>query len=69
VVNLVCRAKAVDLTPDVTEVSKKKWASQKCTLAEYRQAGGWPSISNGSSSSGSEQSGGGDLPPSGTTGD
>ena len=70
VVNLVCRAKAVDLTPDVTDVTKKKWASQKCTLAEYRQAGGWPNISNGSSSSGSEQSGGGsDLPPSGTTGD
>ena len=46
VVNLVCRAKAVDLTPEITEVTKKKWASQKCTLAEYRQAGGWPNISS-----------------------
>ena len=44
VVNLVCRAKAVDLTPDVSEVSKKKWASQKCTLAEFRNAGGFPNI-------------------------
>ena len=62
VVNLVCRAKAVDLTPDVTDKSKKKWASQKCTLAEYRQAGGWPTIngnSNPSSGSGSTNSGSG----------
>ena len=44
VVNLVCRAKAVDLTPDVSEANKKKWASQKCTLAEYRNAGGFPNI-------------------------
>ena len=45
VINLVCRAKALDLTPDVSEVSKKKWASQKCTLAEFRNAGGFPNIS------------------------
>ena len=44
VINLVCRAKAVDLTPEVTDKSKKKWASQKCTLAEYRNAGGFPSM-------------------------
>ncbi len=49
VINLVCRAKAVDLTPEVTDKSKKKWASQKCTLAEYRNAGGFPSIVGGSS--------------------
>ena len=47
VINLVCRAKAVDLTPDVTDKSKKKWASQKCTLAEFRNAGGWPSLNGG----------------------
>ncbi len=49
VINLVCRAKAVDLTPEVTDKSKKKWASQKCTLAEYRNAGGFPSMVGGSS--------------------
>ena len=48
-INLVCRAKAVDLTPEVTDKSKKKWASQKCTLAEYRNAGGFPSMVGGSS--------------------
>ena len=57
VVNLVCRAKAVDLTPDVSEVSKKKWASQKCTLAEFRNAGGFPNI--GGSSAGGDNSGSG----------
>ena len=49
VINLVCRAKALDLTPEISEVSKKKWASQKCTLAEYRNAGGFPSMVGGSS--------------------
>ena len=49
VINLVCRAKAVDLTPEITDKSKKKWASQKCTLAEYRNAGGFPSMVGGSS--------------------
>ena len=49
VINLVCRAKAVDLTPEVTDKSKKKWASQKCTLAEYCNAGGFPSMIGGSS--------------------
>ena len=48
VVNLVCRAKALDLTPEISEVSKKKWASQKCTLAEFRKANGFPNISGGS---------------------
>ena len=47
VVNLVCRAKAVDLTPEITDKTKKKWASQKCTLAEFRNAGGWPSLNGG----------------------
>ena len=62
VINLVCRAKAVDLTPEVTDKSKKKWASQKCTLAEYRNAGGFPSMVGGSSpaeSAGGSQSGSG----------
>lgn len=67
VVNLVCRAKAVDLTPEITDKTKKKWASQKCTLAEYRQAGGWPNISgegagstggSGSNTGGSQNQGG-----------
>ena len=61
VVNLVCRAKAVDLTPDVSEVNKKKWASQKCTLAEYRNAGGFPNITGdatGGSTGGSQNTGG-----------
>ena len=49
VINLVCRAKAVDLTPEITDKSKKKWASQKCTLAEYCNAGGFPSMVCGSS--------------------
>ena len=35
VINLVCRAKAVDLTPEITDKTKKKWLSQKCTL--YRR--------------------------------
>ena len=67
VVNLVCRAKAVDLTPDVSEANKKKWASQKCTLAEYRNAGGWPSLNGGLTPSpsptgeGSENQGGGNT--------
>ena len=61
VVNLVCRAKAVDLTPTVSDMTKKKWASQKCTLAEFRQAGGWPSITgSGSSSQNQNQNTGGD---------
>jgi uncharacterized membrane protein YgcG len=58
VINLVCRAKALDLTPDVSEVSKKKWASQKCTLAEYRNAGGFPNISGDGNGSGSQSGGG-----------
>ena len=61
VVNLVCRAKAVDLTPDVSEANKKKWASQKCTLAEYRNAGGFPNITGdatGGSTGGSQNTGG-----------
>ena len=58
VVNLVCRAKAVDLTPEITDKTKKKWASQKCTLAEYRQAGGWPVIGAASADSGSTNTGG-----------
>ena len=40
--------------PEITEVTKKKWASQKCTLAEYRQAGGWPNIISSSSAGGSD---------------
>ena len=59
VVNLVCRAKALDLTPEVSEVSKKKWASQKCTLAEYRNAGGFPNIAGDGSASGSGSNTGG----------
>ena len=56
VINLVCRAKALDLTPDVSEVSKKKWASQKCTLAEFRNAGGFPNISGDGNGGGGENS-------------
>ena len=59
VINLVCRAKAVDLTPEVTDKSKKKWASQKCTLAEYRNAGGFPSMVGGSSPA--ESAGGSEM--------
>ena len=64
VVNLVCRAKALDLTPEISEVSKKKWASQKCTLAEYRNAGGFPNIGGltpdpSPTGEGSENQGGG----------
>ena len=65
VINLVCRAKALDLTPEISEVSKKKWASQKCTLAEFRKASGFPNIGGGSltpdpspTGEGSENSGG-----------
>ena len=66
VVNLVCRAKALDLTPEISEVSKKKWASQKCTLAEYRNAGGFPNIGGltpdpSPTGEGSENQGGGDT--------
>ena len=61
VVNLVCRAKALDLTPEVSEVSKKKWASQKCTLAEYRNAGGFPNIAGDGSVSGSGSNTGGNT--------
>ena len=66
VVNLVVRAKALDLTPDVSEPSKKKWASQKCTLAEYRNAGGFPNIGGltpdpSPTGEGSENQGGGDT--------
>ncbi len=49
VINLVCRAKAVDLTPEITDKTKKKWLSQKCTLSEFRSAGGFPSVSSTSS--------------------
>jgi len=52
VINLVCRAKAVDLTPEVTDKTEKKWLSQKCTLSEFRSAGGFPSVSGSSSGSG-----------------
>ena len=74
VVNLVCRAKAVDLTPNITDVTKKKWASQKCTLAEFRNAGGWPSLNGGLTPSpsptgeGSENTGGGDNTGGGNSG-
>ena len=57
VLNLVCRAKALDLTPEITDKTKKKWASQKCTLAEFRNAGGFPNI--GGSSAGGDNSGSG----------
>lgn len=56
VINLVCRAKAVDLTPEVTDKTKKKWLSQKCTLSEFRSAGGFPTIDGSSSGSGSGSS-------------
>ena len=69
VVNLICRAKAVDLTPEITEVTKKKWASQKCTLAEYRQAGGWPNISNSTAGGGSSDSPTNDSPTNDGEGD
>ena len=49
VINLVCRAKAVDLTPEIADKTKKKWLSQKCTLSEFRSAGGFPSVSSTSS--------------------
>ena len=62
VVNLVCRAKAVDLTPEVTDKTKKKWLSQKCTLSEFRSAGGFPTID--ASSSGSNTGGGNSGGPS-----
>ena len=71
VVNLVVRAKALDLTPNISEPSKKKWASQKCTLAEYRNAGGFPNISGdgtGSSSGGSQNTGGSGSNTGGGTG-
>ena len=62
VINLVCRAKAVDLTPEVTDKTKKKWLSQKCTLSEFRSAGGFPTIDG--SSSGSNTGGGNSGGPS-----
>ena len=62
VVNLVCRAKAVDLTPEITDKTKKKWLSQKCTLCEFRSAGGFPTID--ASSSGSNTGGGNSGGPS-----
>ena len=62
VINLVCRAKAVDLTPEITDKTKKKWLSQKCTLSEFRSAGGFPTIDG--SSSGSNTGGGNSGGPS-----
>ena len=62
VINLVCRAKAVDLTPEITDKTKKKWLSQKCTLSEFRSAGGFPTID--ASSSGSNTGGGNSGGPS-----
>ena len=62
VINLVCRAKAVDLTPEITDKTKKKWLSQKCTLIEFRSAGGFPTIDG--SSSGSNTGGGNSGGPS-----
>ena len=62
VINLVCRAKAVDLTPEITAKTKKKWLSQKCTLSEVRSAGGFPTIDG--SSSGSNTGGGNSGGPS-----
>ena len=62
VINLVCRAKAVDLTPEITDKTKKKWLSQKCTLREFRSAGGFPTIDG--SSSGSNTGGGNSGGPS-----
>ena len=57
VINLVCRA-----TPEITDKTKKKWLSQKCTLSEFRSAGGFPTID--ASSSGSNTGGGNSGGPS-----
>jgi len=49
---------------------KKKFKTLRCSLQEFRDAGGFPvALSTGSQSGGTESGGGGDLPPSGTTGD
>ena len=49
---------------------KKKFKTLRCSLQEFRDAGGFPvALSTGSQSGGTESGGGSDLPPSGTTGD
>ena len=49
---------------------KKKYKTLRCSLQEFRDAGGFPvALSTGSQSGGTESGGGSDLPPSGTTGD
>lgn len=42
VMNLVTDPKGIDLTPDEPDVSKKKYATAKATLQEFRDAGGFP---------------------------
>jgi hypothetical protein len=46
----------------LTDKTKKKWLSQKCTLSEFRSAGGFPTIDG--SSSGSNTGGGNSGGPS-----
>ena len=46
----------------ITDKTKKKWLSQKCTLSEFRSAGGFPTID--ASSSGSNTGGGNSGGPS-----
>ena len=54
----------------VDDEGKKKFKTLRCSLQEFRDAGGFPvALSTGSQSGGTESGGGSDLPPSGTTGD
>ena len=52
----------MQVQPEITDKTKKKWLSQKCTLSEFRSAGGFPTIDG--SSSGSNTGGGNSGGPS-----
>lgn len=47
VMNLVMDPKGIDLTPDEPDPAKKKYATAKATLQEFRASGGFPTPSQG----------------------